>query len=388
MKQVFYSILFLMAMSGCSHSETNEAISSQIQESNAQNPSVASNNPSSDGNDGLSNENLDDITSGFKSLLAAYGIPGAQIAITRNEKLVYSAAFGLADASKNIPVNESSLFRIAGISKALTLMALSKLVADKKLKLDEFVLGPGAVLGTQYGTLPYEPLEETIQVSHLLEHTAGFIDEPYDIMFDAVSLSHGDLIGKVLDERSLAYVPGTTYAYSNFGYCVLGRIIERISGMTYEAFVQEQILAPMNTTDMKIGGSTQEEVLPKEVRYYSHWRPPYAMNIGRMDAHGGWIASAKSLAFIAVQSDAHGSVPDLFSLGEGLDYLKNGQWNQNGALPGSIAVMQVGYPICYVVLLNEGDADFQKMIQTLRNFMNDKVNKRTNWPNIDLFDYY
>jgi hypothetical protein len=91
---------------------------------------------------------------------------------------------------------------------------------------------------------------------------------------------------------------------------------------------------------------------------------------------------------MAVQSDAHASVPDLFSFGEGLDYLKNGQWNHNGALPGSTAVMQVGYPISYVVLLNEGNADFQKMIQTIRNFMNDQVNQRTSWPNRDLFDYY
>ncbi len=380
-------MMFLMAFASCSHTEVNQTINAQNRNDPTPIPTTGANNPSSENDNGLTNETLDDITSGFKTLLTAYGIPGAQIAITRNEKLVYSKAFGLADAAKNIAVNESSLFRIGGISKAITLMALSTLVADKKLKPDDFVFGSGALLGTRYGSLQYEPLVETIKVSDLLEHKGGFADEPNDIMLDVVTLTQEELIGKVLDERSLTYVPGTTYAYSNFGYCVLGRIIESISGKSYEAYVQERLLGPMNLTNMKIGRNTQEEAYPNEVRYYSNWQSPYAMNIGRMDANGGWIASAKSLAFMAVQLDGHGSIPDLFPLEEGLDYLKNGQWNHNGALPGSISILQVGYPISYAVLLNAGDADFQEMIQIVRKFIYDKVNNRTQWPNIDLFNF-
>ena len=343
-------------------------------------------NPSGESDNGVSGSDLNDITSEFQNLMSAKGFVGAQVAITRNEKLVYLKSFGRADNAGGNSVNNSSLFRIASISKPITIMAISKLVAENKLQPNDFVFGSNGILGTKYGSQPYETSEEAIRVSHLIDHKAGFFDDPYDIMFDDVGLSHAELIGKVLDERSLGGTPGAKYEYSNFGYCLLGRIVEEVTGMTYEAYVVNEILASMDIKDMKIGGNTKADAFPGEVFYHSTWGSPYSMNVRRMDSHGGWIASAESLARLAVQTDTRSSFPDLFPSGEGLSYLSSGNWNHNGALPGTISVLQVGNPISYAVVVNTGNSDFNEIIQVIRNFLNDKTKDRANWPNVDLFN--
>ena len=69
--------------------------------------------------------------------------------------------------------------------------------------------------------------------------------------------------------RPLDFDPGTRYAYSNFGYCVLGRLIEKLSGVAYEKFVQEKVLAPAGIKRMRLGASLDGKQAPGEVRYYT-----------------------------------------------------------------------------------------------------------------------
>ncbi|MFH6602149.1 serine hydrolase domain-containing protein [Maribacter algicola] len=346
-------------------------------------------NPDSqNGNDNTetSSELLEDITAGFQQLMTIYGFQGAQVAITRNNRLVYLKSFGKADIDANVDVDQNSLFRIAGVSKPITLTAISKLVGEGTIELDDLVFGEGSLLGTKYGSLPYESDELAITLAHLIEHKGGFSDIPYDVMFDDVSLTHADLISKVLNERSLSRRPGTEYEYSNFGYSLLGRIIEEVTGKSYAAYVKEAILTPMGITSMQIGNNVKEEALEHEVTYYADYDSPYTMNVNRMDSHGGWIASAKDLALFAMKSDTENSVPDILEPGERLDYLETGNWNHNGALPGTLSVLQVSYPTSYVVLLNNSAPDFQQIIQAIRDFMREKTQNRAEWPNIDILD--
>lgn len=327
-----------------------------------------------------------EITSQFETLMAQYGLQGAQIAITRNSKLVYLESFGKADTEEGDLVKENSLFRIASISKPITVMAISNLIADNKLSSEDFVFGPNGILGETYGTPPYEANEQAITVGQLIEHRAGFTDDPSDIMFEDVTLTQSDLIGKVLDERSLAYTPGNTYEYSNFGYALLGRIIEKTSDKTYENYVKQDVLGPMGITNMNIALNSASEAFDKEVRYYSNWTSPYELNINRMDSHDGWVSSAKSLALFAIFSDGNNTVPDLLTSDASLSYLANGSWRHEGALPGTVSVMNVGYPASYVVLLNRGEANFAAMIRIIKEFMDQKIKDTTEWPTENLFD--
>ena len=116
--------------------------------------------------------------------------------------------------------------------------------------------------------------------------------------------------------QPLDFEPGERYAYSNFGYCVLGRIIEKVSGQPYEEYVRQHVLLPMGVTRMRVGRTLPEQRAPGEVRYYPQGQlvapavmgpdlgkpvpVPYgAWCIESMDAHGGWIASAVDLVKFA-----------------------------------------------------------------------------------------
>jgi N-acyl-D-amino-acid deacylase len=122
-----------------------------------------------------------------------------------------------------------------------------------------------------------------------------------------------DHIIRYMLARPLDFDPGKMYAYSNFGYCLLGRVVEAVSGETYEDYVREEVLKPMGIHDMRIGKSLLEGRAPREVRYgqgeplmlKSIFGPklgelvpaPYGTScIEAMDAHGGWIASSVDLA--------------------------------------------------------------------------------------------
>lgn len=327
---------------------------------------------------------LEDITRNFRLLLDSLQVPGAQLAIVKNEELVYLRSFGLATL-EGIPVADNSLFRIADISKAITLIALSRLVGQGRLKTDDAVFGVQGILGNTYGTLPYPPEIRQITVNHLITHTAGFTDSPTDILFENPKLSQKALIDDVLDNRSLAFAPGTDYAYSNFGYCLLGRMIEVTTGKPYEQVVFEEVLAPMDIFDMQLSRDGLGEVVPNEVIHSTEAVLDYPLNVTRLDATGGWLASAYHLALLAAQTDGGGNFPDLLEPGEGLDYLNGGIWEIAGALPGSIALLRVSSGISYVVLINRADENFEAVIETLTAFMNEKTLNRTQWPPINYF---
>jgi len=123
--------------------------------------------------------------------------------------------------------------------------------------------------------------------------------------------------------RPLDYTPGARTVYSNFGYCVLGRIIERASGMPYEEYVQRAVLRPAGIRDMRIGGTRLKERVRREVRYYHQTKQtelPYLTasvypNEGEVpwayggyylratDSHGGWIGKAEDIVRIASAID-------------------------------------------------------------------------------------
>ncbi len=113
---------------------------------------------------------VDNAVTGF---MTQYNVPGVSVAITKNGKLVYAKSYGKSDQSAGTDVSNSSLFRIASVSKPVTGIAIMKLVEAGTLSLDQKVFGAGNILGTQYGTTPYGPNITNITVIQLLQHTSG-----------------------------------------------------------------------------------------------------------------------------------------------------------------------------------------------------------------------
>lgn len=286
--------------------------------------------------------------------MTQFKVPGISIAVVKDEKLVYVKSYGYADKEAGQKTSNDNLYRIASISKPVTYVAVLKLVQDGKLTLDQKVFGRGAILGDDFGTPPAGSGKDLITVQHLLDHTSGWTNNPTDPMFMDVKLTQEQLISDLLMGRPLITLPGKASYYSNFGYCVLGRVIEKISGMKYDAYVKKEILKSSGITKMQTGGNTLSQRLPNEVKYYQAEYDPYSMNISRMDAHGGWVASATDLAKLLMRIDRNPIVPDLIKP-ELLNktYFGYENWVFNGSLPGtSTTVSRLNDHISFVMLAN------------------------------------
>ncbi len=265
----------------------------------------------------------------MEGFMAARKIPGGALAVVKDRRLVYARGYGWADRDKKLPATPGSLFRIASISKPITAVAVLKLVEEAKLDLDARVFGIVRLPPVLEPGRPPDARLSRITIRQLLQHTAGWDrDLSYDPMFRPKYIAakagttppaSAQAVIRYMLGQPLDFDPGSRYAYSNFGYCVLGRVIEQISGQPYEQFVRERILAPIGAVGARIGASLDGRQAPGEVRYYATngsladcvfpngpekvpW--PYGgFHLEAMDAHGGWITSAVDLARFAAALD-------------------------------------------------------------------------------------
>lgn len=314
---------------------------------------------------------------------------GISMAISYRERLVYSGAIGYADKEQKIPLSPKHRMRIASVSKPVTAIAIMKLVEDGKLCLSDEVFGKKGILGDELGIPKLgNGSVTTITVKHLLEHTAGgWGNSKNDPMRMAnnrvINMSKKSFVQNVLETYPLERPPGMEYDYSNFGYCLLGRIIEKVTKMTYEDYVKKHILSPCGIKDMKIGGKTSD---PGEVEYFSANVDPYVLSPLHMDAHGGWIANPVELLKLMVRADNFPGEKDLLnratisvmttSSAESGNYAlgwrvnRKNTWFHFGAMRGTAAMIartQNGF--CWVILtnFNYGAGDMEKRSV----FMND-----------------
>jgi len=189
-----------------------------------------------------------------------YDIPGLSIAIARNEALVCVMCLGKADTQSGRSVTPSNLFRIASVSKPITSVTLFKLIEAGKLKLSDTVFGDGSIFGSDFGAPPYLAGVDAITIEHLMTHTAGgWQNDGDDPMFHHGEMDHHELIKWTIANQQLKNPPGEKFAYSNFGYCILGRVIEKLTGEPYAAAVQRLVLQPCGIRDMRIAGDTEQE---------------------------------------------------------------------------------------------------------------------------------
>jgi N-acyl-D-amino-acid deacylase len=255
------------------------------------------------------------IDSAMKSILREHQFPGASLAIAREGRLLFARGYGYADREQNRFVTPHSLFRIASISKPITAVAVLKLVEQGKLALDAKIW---SLLGISE---PKDARWKDITIRNLLNHSGGWDrDASFDAMFKPVEFAkeagmpppaNQPAVIAAMLTRDLDFAPGAKYAYSNFGYCLLGRAIEKVTGETYEAFVQRAVLRPTGAARMRLGATRSSDTAAGEVKYYDNNRTgpsvfaedvgqkvptPYGCwNLEAMDAHGGWVSSALDL---------------------------------------------------------------------------------------------
>jgi len=293
-----------------------------------------------------------------QAFLERFGAPGLSLAYARDGRIRYAGAFGVADPRDHTALRTNHRFRIASVSKPITSVAVWRLIENRMLTAEQKVFGTGGVL-PQYEIkrAPRRDWLEMITIDHLLTHTGGgWTNDVDDPMFHYPGQRQEDLIQQTLETAPLKTRPGEAYAYSNFGYCVLGRIIEAATQRSYESVVRELVLSPSGAETMSIAGDTLEERKPDEVYYHDPDGWAYKMNVARMDSHGGWIATAGELVSFVLHADGYKTVPDLISRdtmrrmiarskasayyarGWSINPRHNNRWH-NGALPGTASLL-------------------------------------------------
>jgi N-acyl-D-amino-acid deacylase len=267
----------------------------------------------------------------MQELLTEHSIPGAAVAITDGGRLVYARGFGYGDVAAREKVTPESLFRIASISKPVTSATVFRLIEQGKLTLDSKVFEILDKYEPPAADAKVDPRLADITIRQLLQHSGGWDrDKSFDAMFRALDFARtlkvpppagpNEVIRNMM-AQPLDFDPGVRQAYSNYGYCLLGRVIEKLTGQSYEDAVRERILDPSGARTMTLGRSLPEQRHAGEVRYYTVDRGPsvFDASLGQrvpypyggwyleaMDSHGAWLASCLDLARFGVSFDDNG----------------------------------------------------------------------------------
>ncbi|WIM92976.1 serine hydrolase domain-containing protein [Actinoplanes oblitus] len=271
----------------------------------------------------------------MKAFMQARDITAGQLAVTYKGRLVLARGYRWS-ADSTLNVQPTSLFRIASLSKSLTAAAIVKLVQDGKLTLGTRVATVADL--TPPAGRTRDPRIDKITLQQLLQHTAGWdrTVSPDPQFNDRViaralgvpmELRPTDVV-TYMSGQPLDFDPGTKAVYSNFGYHLAGRVIERASGLPYATYVRQKLLAPLGITRMAQGWSIARH--PGEVPYVSQYTgttvldetgatvaAPYGtFSMRLMEAHGGWIASAVDMVRWASVFDKAGAVLGRTAIGQ------------------------------------------------------------------------
>jgi len=313
------------------------------------------------------------------AFMKKHNVPGLALAIAKAGELKLVGAFGYSNIDEKKPTRPDDLFRIASVSKPFTSVAVLRLAQRKRLSLQDKVFGRRGILGKYQDAVSDSAAAnrrrlEGITVQNLLEHTCGgWGNSKNDPMFDreTMTFDHDRLIRWTLRNRPLNDYPGDHYDYSNFGYCLLGRVVEVVSGKSYEASVRKLVLEPSGIKEMRLGNENRKGRFPNEAVYVGQGEDPYhrMMRVKRMDAHGGWVASAVDLVRFAVHVDGFRTPPDVLSsamtglmarpssanpnYAKGWNVNESHNWWHIGSFNGAAAILaRISDGHCWAVVLN------------------------------------
>jgi CubicO group peptidase (beta-lactamase class C family) len=270
----------------------------------------------------------------MQTYMQARNIPSGALAVVKDSRLVLARGYRW-DFDNVDPVQPTSLFRIASLTKAITSAAILRLVQDGRLSLSDKLINRVTL------PAPMDARTNNITILELLQHLGGWDRDTtaFDPMFAdqtiasalgvPLPISKANIITYMTTKRNLDFTPGTKYVYSNYGYLLLGRVIESITGLSYAAAVKTLVFDPLSITRIVQGATELENRQADEVAYYTlsvpdlganvrqvgapvNAMPSYGgFNIENMDSHGAWIASAVDLARFTTLFDATGTYPVL-----------------------------------------------------------------------------
>jgi len=360
------------------------------------------------------------------SFRTVWNLKGLSFAVMRNDSLLYAKGYGYADAENGEPMTPGTTLRLASVSKLLTAIAIMKLSEEGHFSLQSPVFGPFGVL-KGYDDVIVDERHFLITVEHLLRHQGGLYYGRNDPMFTTPAHMRSlgistpptqDQIARLLLSRRMEFEPGTYQQYSNFGYMLLGMIVEQVSGKPYAQYMQEDIFEPSGCFGFTIAGNYQADRHPGESRYYlqpdADLVPEYngsgryvnrcygGSDIKTLGGAGAWTGSAPELARIVACIDNRGPIKDILSeesilrmsLQDGeetypLGWMdsRDGVLSRTGTLSGTSALIRL-YPDgeCWIMISNTSSwrgSHFTKNIGALFTKLRNRFSGKM--PERDLF---
>jgi D-alanyl-D-alanine carboxypeptidase len=191
---------------------------------------------------------IDEIVAAY----LAYGIPGISIAVQRGNEIVYEKGYGFANREQEIPVDRTTIFQIASVTKQFTAAAIMRLVERGALELSDSVRDYVPELDTR---------GRTITIEQLLNHTSGLPDYIRLITDPYKPMTQTEVVA-LINSGPLNFPPGTSWSYDNSGYYLLGMVIERITGLTYAEYLDREIIQPLGLLHTSYCGTNPAQPMP------------------------------------------------------------------------------------------------------------------------------
>lgn len=323
--------------------------------------------------------------------IRTYNIPGLAIAVTRQDRIIYSRSYGWADLENRVRVVPETLFRIGSITKPITATAAMVLAGQRKLDLDAPV---------QHYCSSFPEKLGPVTTRELLAHLGGvrgfrsdsgpspelFSDAHYDRLGDTIALFASDpLISK----------PGARYEYSHYGYDLVGCVLEGASGKQFEDVLRGTVFTPAGMTATRVDDSTQ--IIPHRSRNYTHAKDGSVMNAKILDtsnriAAAGLLSTANDLARFVLALDSGKLLPSTLvrnmwteqatddgkRTGYGLGWMIRDHHGalvaaHTGELPGASTILYVipGKHVSFVVLADTDAAGLWKLADRLAELLSE-----------------
>jgi CubicO group peptidase (beta-lactamase class C family) len=235
---------------------------------------------------GLPSPNLAILDSMMTGDMREFGAPGGALAVSYKGRIVYARGFGYADLATLELVQPDSLFRLASVSKLITMAAINNLVQKGQINLSSMAFTVLSNIGPPPGLSVVDPRWYSITINELINHTGGFLRTSVDrsltfSFFKSATTALGEpmpgdnsAVIRYAMSQPLDYTPGSPPSpcpdcYSNFGYQILGRVIEKVTGTTYEDYIRNVIMTPAGVSRTRAARSFPEQAAPGEVKYYA-----------------------------------------------------------------------------------------------------------------------
>ena len=183
--------------------------------------------------------------------------PGAAVMVVENGEVVHRAGYGYANLQERTPIDASTAFRLASVSKQFTAMAVMLLAEEGRLEYDDPV--------GDY--LPQLSPYQGVTFRHLLTHTGG-LPEYYDVIDTSGGMpSNADALALLGTMGGTVFAPGERYEYSNPGYDMLASLVAEVAGESFPAFMRKRIFAPLGMRDTLVHDHTRPDVPHRATGY-------------------------------------------------------------------------------------------------------------------------